>query len=122
MTEAAAGLDRHHASIAQARATPIWPGERSARVLAHRTMLVRCHAPCESDPQTRHGQDEIYVVASGRGTFFNNGARHQFQTGDVLSVPAGIGHRFENFTDDFAAWAVLQGPTGGEREASAAPR
>jgi len=122
MTAAAAGLDRHHASIAQAKSTAILPGERSARVLAHGSMLVRYYAPRGGDPQTPHGQDEIYVVASGRGTFFNGGARAAFETGDVLFVAAGAEHRFEDFTDDFAAWVVFYGPQGGEAATSAAPR
>ena len=122
MTGATAGLDRHHAALADAKAAPILPGERSARILAHGSMLVRYYAPRGVDAQTPHAQDEIYVVAGGSGTFFNGGARHAFRTGDVLFAAAGVAHRFENITDDFAAWVVFHGPAGGERTASAAPR
>ncbi|MDQ3378133.1 MAG: cupin domain-containing protein, partial [Actinomycetota bacterium] len=34
--------------------------------------------------------------------------------GDALFVPAGVEHRFENFTDDLVAWVVFYGPEGGE--------
>ncbi len=35
-------------------------------------------------------------------------------TGDFLFVPAGVEHRFENFTSDFATWVFFYGPVGGE--------
>lgn len=35
--------------------------------------------------------------------------------GDFLFVPAGVEHRFEEFTDDLAVWVVFYGPDGGER-------
>ena len=34
---------------------------------------------------------------------------------DVLFVPAGIVHRFEQFTDDFKVWVIFYGPDGGEQ-------
>ncbi len=33
----------------------------------------------------------------------------------MLFVAAGAEHRFEDFTQDFAAWVVFYGPEGGER-------
>jgi uncharacterized protein YjlB len=33
---------------------------------------------------------------------------------DVLFVPAGVEHRFEGFSDDFAVWVFFFGPEGGE--------
>jgi hypothetical protein len=29
-------------------------------------------------------------------------------------VPAGVVHRFEDFSDDLAVWVVFYGPEGGE--------
>jgi hypothetical protein len=33
----------------------------------------------------------------------------------VLFVPAGMDHRFVNFSGDFAAWVIFYGPAGGEK-------
>jgi len=54
------------------------------------------------------------VVARGRGQFLNGGVRHPFGPGDVLFVPAGVVHRFEDFSDDLAVWVFFYGPEGGE--------
>lgn len=35
--------------------------------------------------------------------------------GDLPFVPAGVEHRFEDFTDDLAAGVVCYGQDGGER-------
>ena len=36
------------------------------------------------------------------------------ETGDLLFVAAGVEHRFEAFTEDFALWRVFYGAQGGE--------
>ena len=61
------------------------------------------------------GAGVLYVIASGRGTFFVGGQRVPFGPGDVLFVGAHVEHRFEGFSDDFATWVVFYGPPGGER-------
>ena len=38
-----------------------------------------------------------------------------FGPGDLLFVPAGVEHRFEEFSDDLAVWVVFYGPDGGEQ-------
>ena len=87
-------------------------------VLAHGpgTLTVELFAPRGVDTQTPHHQDEVYVVIRGEGWFVNGPARHRFGPGDLLFVPAGVEHRFEDFGDDLAAWVVFYGPDGGERE------
>ena len=55
----------------------------------------------------------IFVIR-GRGVFFDGQARHRVETGAFLFVAAGQPHRFEEFTDDFAAWVLFYGPPGGE--------
>lgn len=102
------------ATVAEARVAPPPPGRQSALLLAHGTMEVRYYAPRGRDDQTPHDQDELYVVIAGSGTFVNGGRRHPFGPGDVLFVRAGIDHRFEDFTDDFATWVIFYGPAGGE--------
>lgn len=81
--------------------------------MQHGTMSVEYFAPDKADTQKPHIQDELYVVASGSGTFFRDGASIQFNKGDVLFVPAGMEHRFENFTDDFATRVIFYGEEGG---------
>ncbi|HEY6572923.1 MAG TPA: cupin domain-containing protein, partial [Candidatus Eisenbacteria bacterium] len=59
-------------------------------------------------------RDEVYVVISGSGKFLNGVARRPFGPGDFLFVPAGVEHRFEEFSDDLAVWVIFYGPEGGE--------
>jgi mannose-6-phosphate isomerase-like protein (cupin superfamily) len=83
-------------------------------LLQHGSIQVEWYKPDKIDKQMPHRQDEIYVIASGSGTFYNDGERTPFDVGDVLFVQAGNEHRFENFTDDFATWVIFYGPDGGE--------
>jgi mannose-6-phosphate isomerase-like protein (cupin superfamily) len=95
--------------------TARWPdGERFVEAFTHGSLAVELYAPVSSDPQTPHDRDEVYFVISGRGTFEVAGARSAFAPGDALFVAAGVEHRFENFSADFAAWVVFYGPVGGE--------
>jgi mannose-6-phosphate isomerase-like protein (cupin superfamily) len=93
---------------------PTPAGTRFARVFAHGTLEVEFYAPRGRDLQTPHTRDEVYVVVSGSGMFVNGERRHPFGPGDFLFVPAGVVHRFEEFTDDFAVWVLFYGPEGGE--------
>jgi mannose-6-phosphate isomerase-like protein (cupin superfamily) len=87
----------------------------SVQFFSHGTMLVKYYAPEKVDLQTPHKQDELYIVASGNGNYFYSGEQIKFSVGDVLFAAAGVEHRFENFTDDFATWVIFYGPEGGER-------
>lgn len=81
----------------------------------HGTLSVEFYKPDKADHQQPHDRDEIYVIATGSGTF-NNGAKlWNFKAGDFLFVPAGVEHRFENFSEDFSTWVFFYGPTGGEQ-------
>jgi mannose-6-phosphate isomerase-like protein (cupin superfamily) len=84
-------------------------------VLQHGTMQVEYFVPENIDTQTPHLQDEIYVIASGNSQFFRDGETVACKTGDVLFVPAGMEHRFVNFSNDFATWVIFYGPSGGEK-------
>jgi mannose-6-phosphate isomerase-like protein (cupin superfamily) len=46
--------------------------------------------------------------------FVNGDRRLPFGPGEALFVAAGVEHRFEEFSDDFAAWVIFYGPDGGE--------
>jgi len=55
-------------------------------------------------------------VISGSGTFINGEITTQFNAGDFLFVPAGIAHRFVDFSEDFVTWVIFYGKEGGEIE------
>jgi mannose-6-phosphate isomerase-like protein (cupin superfamily) len=89
-------------------------GERFSLLFTHGTLEVEIYAPRGRDPQQPHRRDEVYVVVQGSGTFLNGTDCHRFGPGDILFVPAGVVHRFENFTDDLVVWVIFYGPDGGE--------
>jgi mannose-6-phosphate isomerase-like protein (cupin superfamily) len=91
-------------------------GETFIKVMQHGSMSVEIYRPENIDPQHPHDQDELYVIINGSGRFMLNGKYTDFQQGDIIFVPAGAIHRFENFTDDFATWVIFYGPEGGEEE------
>lgn len=80
----------------------------------HGTLKVEIYAPKGHDPQQPHWCDEVYVIISGTGFFLNGDERHPFKPGDLMFVPAGTVHRFEDFTDGFSTWVMFYGPEGGE--------
>jgi mannose-6-phosphate isomerase-like protein (cupin superfamily) len=79
------------------------------KLFEHGTIEVEIYKPDIVDKQTPHTRDELYVVISGSGYFVNGNERHPFEAGEVLFVPAGIVHRFEDFTEDFATWVIFYG-------------
>lgn len=92
-------------------------GRQFVSVFQHGSLQVEIYKPVKVDLQKPHPRDEVYIVISGSGLFINGETRHPFQASEVLFVPAGVEHRFENFTDDFAAWVLFYGPEGGETNA-----
>ena len=90
------------------------PGAPFITLMKHGTMQVEYYAPVGSDLQTPHRQDELYIIASGNSLFNRNGEIIQCKQDDLLFVPAGMEHRFENFSPDFATWVIFYGKDGGE--------
>jgi mannose-6-phosphate isomerase-like protein (cupin superfamily) len=88
---------------------------RFAVAAQHGSMTLGLYAPRGDDIQTPHAQDELYVIAAGSGAFNKNGERRAFAAPDVIFVEAGVSHRFEDMSDDFLAWVIFWGPSGGER-------
>ncbi|TCJ19024.1 cupin domain-containing protein [Flaviaesturariibacter flavus] len=86
-----------------------------AELMRHGSLTVEWYAPQHEDQQGPHKQDELYIVASGHGTFLRDGEPLIFQKGDVIFVPAGMKHRFVDFSHDFATWVIFYGPDGGEK-------
>ena len=107
--------DRAHIGLDAALAKLPGPGgTRFATLFEHGTLQVEIYAPRGTDPQQPHTRDEVYVVARGTGTFWDGAARRPVVPGDFLFVAAGVPHRFEDFSDDFAVWVMFYGPEGGE--------
>lgn len=86
----------------------------SVALFQHRSLSVKLYVPRGHDPQTPHSRDEAYVVANGRGVFFDGSSRRRFEPGTFLFAAAGQPHRFEDFSDDLAVWVLFYGPEGGE--------
>ncbi len=96
-------------------ATPKWPeGVWDKTMFEHGTMSVLVFAPRGRDYQTKHSQDELYIVMKGSGTLMIADQAYRFGEGSVLFVPAETQHRFADFTDDLITWAIFWGPQGGE--------
>jgi mannose-6-phosphate isomerase-like protein (cupin superfamily) len=87
---------------------------RFAYVLKHGTMKLGLYAQTDQDRQQPHAQDELYVVVSGSAEFIKADQRVACAAGDALFVEAGVAHRFEAMSPDFALWVVFWGPDGGE--------
>jgi mannose-6-phosphate isomerase-like protein (cupin superfamily) len=83
-------------------------------LFTHGTLSVEVYKPNKFDHQQPHEKDEVYIVISGEGDFYSNGKTVKFQKGDFLFVPAGVEHRFENFSEDFSTWVIFYGVKGGE--------
>ncbi len=103
------------AAEAAAAKIPTPEGKRYVPVFTHGSLLVEFYIPRGTDPQQPHHRDEVYVVISGSGTYQHGEQRVPFGPGDFLFASAGVPHRFENFSDDFATWVIFYGPDGGEQ-------
>lgn len=105
------------------------PGHPSVRVLTHGSMEVRWFRPDATVQHVPHDRDELYFVVAGTATFRRGNDPGPFDEaaidlqgsdtvpvspGDVLFVPAGAYHDFDDTSPDFAVWAVFYGPEGGE--------
>lgn len=71
---------------------------------------IEIYKPQQVDLQAPHDREELYVIISGSGTFRMKDETFLFKAGDLLLVPQGVGHRFENFTSDFVTWVIFYGP------------
>lgn len=98
------------------------PGAEFVTLFRHGSLEVELYRPEKVDRQQPHARDELYVVISGAGTFVKGDRRQPFEPGEVLFVPAGVPHRFEAFSEDFATWVFFYGPEGGEAASNADAR
>jgi len=101
-------------TVAEASAALAKSGADYVTLFKQGTLEVEIYRPVGVDRQVPHAKDELYVVISGSGSFVHGGQRTPFRAGDTLFVRAGVPHRFEDFTADFATWVFFYGPEGGE--------
>ena len=107
-------IDSRTWTVAEASAALAKSGAEFVTLFSQGTLEIEIYRPVGVDPQKPHAKDELYVVIAGSGTFVHAGQRTPFRAGDTLFVRAGIAHRFEDFTPDFATWVFFWGPQGGE--------
>lgn len=65
----------------------------------HFSMGLYALEPGEVDTQKPHGQDEVYVVVSGRASLTVGGEVTDVARGSVVFVAAGVEHRFHRITE-----------------------
>lgn len=82
-------------------------GQRYVTMFHHGNLELEFYRPASTDPQKPHTRDEVYFVISGSGWFVRGKERQRFGPGEVLYLPAGVPHHFEEFSDDFATWAIF---------------
>jgi mannose-6-phosphate isomerase-like protein (cupin superfamily) len=114
-------LDYFLKQLPQAASEKYPEGVPFVKAFEHGTMSVELFAPRGEDRQTPHEQDEIYVVVAGEADFIRNGERIDCAVGDLLFVRAGVPHRFEKLSADFATWVIFYGKQGGEDNAELQP-
>jgi mannose-6-phosphate isomerase-like protein (cupin superfamily) len=105
----------HVGTVEALASVPDGQVQRSVKLFSHGSLVVKIYAPRGMDPQEPHTRDEAYVVVSGSGEFVHGKERVSFGPGDFLFAPAGLAHRFENFSEDFSVWVLFYGPKGGEQ-------
>jgi len=66
------------------------------------------------DDQSPHGEDEIYVVMTGRARIVTPDRTADVGPGLVIFVQAGEDHKFEGITEDLTLLVVF-GPAYGSR-------
>jgi mannose-6-phosphate isomerase-like protein (cupin superfamily) len=89
-------------------------GAEFINLFGHGSLEVEIYRPVGVDRQRPHARDEIYVVIAGSGYFRCGLERRPFEVGEVLFVPAGEAHKFEEFSEDFSTWVFFYGREGGE--------
>lgn len=107
-------IDSKTWTIAAAGAALAKSGADYVTLFQQGTLEIEIYRPVGVDRQEPHKKNELYVIIAGSGTFVHGGQRSPFHEGDTLFVKAGVPHRFEDFTPDFATWVFFYGPEGGE--------
>ena len=67
----------------------------------------------ETDRQSPHDRDEVYLVLSGRAAFTADGRTVEVGEGSVLFVAALVEHRFHDVAEDLRVLVFFGGPAEG---------
>ena len=67
-----------------------------------------------TDPQSPHGEDELYYVVSGRARITVGSATREVVPGSMVFVAATVPHRFHDITERLELLVVF-GPAEGSR-------
>lgn len=68
--------------------------------------------PDDTDRQQPHTEDEVYVVAAGRGRFTAGDKTHPVGPGDTIYVGKHVPHRFHDITEELQLLVVFAPPEG----------
>jgi len=105
-----------HFQVDEALSALTKSGNLFAELFNDANITIEIYKPEMEDLQAPHDRDELYMIISGSGDFRLRDETFQFKAGDLLLVPQGEVHRFENFTENFATWVIFYGPTKIETE------
>lgn len=100
---------KSHIQTGNALAALIKSGSLFSELYNDGRISIELYKPAQEDLQMPHDRDELYMIISGTGTFRLRDETFQFEQRDLLLVPAGVAHRFENFTEDFVTWVIFYG-------------
>ena len=103
-----------HIPITLAQAQLRQAGTLFKTLYTHGSLSIELYKPDQIDKQKPHDRDEVYIIVSGSGKFKNGDETISFKPNDFLFIPAGVDHRFIDFTEDFVTWVIFYGPVGGE--------
>ena len=85
------------ASLAQSRRASLFVGaDHGARV----SFFVTVYARGDRVEQHRHPYEEVFLVETGRALFMVDGEAIHAHAGQIVIVPAGAAHGFENREDE----------------------
>ncbi len=70
----------------------------------------------ETDAQSTHDEDEVYLVLTGRGRLTLDGSPQEISQGSILFVPADTEHEFSAITEDLSLLVFFGsgGPSGAD--------
>jgi hypothetical protein len=71
--------------------------------------LIEYWSPRAIDDQLPHDCDEVYVLLAGSSEFAMGSEQRTVKSGDLIFVPAGMPHRFLDFSEDLAVWIIFFG-------------